>query len=132
MSTTCMSATVQTPIGTTCSVITKNIHMVSVFHPAYGAPHLSKFVCGFLSSFVRFDNEFSQNTKNYVRAFRTIQLYHICVCIFVGTFEGNGQQPQQLRKSYYTMVQGKFCFCLLYFENNFVKPTIPSLECSLQ
>lgn len=25
-----------------------------------------------------------------------------------GTFEGNGQQPQQQRKSYYTMVQGKF------------------------
>lgn len=25
-----------------------------------------------------------------------------------GTFEGNGQQPQQQRKSYYTMVQGNF------------------------
>lgn len=25
-----------------------------------------------------------------------------------GTFEGNGQQQQQQRKSYYTMVQGKY------------------------
>lgn len=25
-----------------------------------------------------------------------------------GTFEGNGQQPQQQRKSYYTLVQGNY------------------------
>lgn len=37
-----------------------------------------------------------------------------------GTFEGNCQQPQSQRKSYYTMVQGKFhlfscCFHLNKF-----------------
>lgn len=31
-----------------------------------------------------------------------------------GTFEGNGQQPQQQRKSYYTMVQGKILMTFLY------------------
>lgn len=38
-----------------------------------------------------------------------------------GTFEGNGQQPQQQRKSYYTMVQGNILmpFCIVLRQSTF-------------
>lgn len=52
-------------------------------------------------------------------AFFSKQFYHVnpfYIVFFVGTFEGNGQQPQQLRKSYYTMVQGNFIWFVLILQ----------------